>query len=75
MTDIKKTKAIIREMKAEHSFSKCEAAKFSIVVDLVILGKDDEAIQLAQHIATSIAQKELAVQKFVGFLKREKEQA
>lgn len=75
MTDIKKMKAIIREMKAEHSFSKCEAAKLSIVVDLAILGKDAEAIQLAQHIATGIEWKALAVQKFVGFLKGEKEQA
>lgn len=75
MIDLNKTKEIVREMKAEHSFSKCEAAKLSIVLDLAILGKDAEAIQLAQHIATGIEWKALAVQKFIGFLKGEEEQA
>lgn len=74
MIDLNKTKEIVREMKAEHSFSKCEAAKLSIVLDLAILGKDAEAIQLAQHIATGIEWKALAVQKFIGFLKGEEEQ-
>lgn len=75
MTDIKKMKAIIREMKAEHIFSKSEATQLSILVDRVKDGKDDEAIQLAQSLATEITQKGLAVKKFVGFLKGEEEQA
>ncbi len=73
MTDIKKMKAIIREMKAEHIFSKSEATQLSILVDRVKDGKDDEAIQLAHGLATEITKKGLAVQKFVGFLRGAKE--
>lgn len=73
MTDIKKMKAIIREMKAEHSFSKSEATQLSILVDRVKDGRDDLAIMLAQSLATEITKKGLAVQKFVGFLRGAKE--
>lgn len=69
MIDLKKTKAMIREMKADHIFSKSEATQLSILVDRVKDGKDDLAIMLAQSLATEIAKKGLSVQKFVGFLK------
>lgn len=75
MIDLKKTKMVIREMKAEHSFSKSEATQLSILVDRGKDGRDDLAIMLAQSLATEITKKGLAVQKFVGFLKSEKEQA
>lgn len=69
MIDLKKTKMMIREMKADHIFSKSEATQLSILVDRVKDGRDDLAIQLAQSLATEINKKGLAVQKFVGFLK------
>lgn len=75
MIDVKKTKMMIRELKYDHSFSKGEATQLSILVDRVKDGKDDLAIMLAQSLATEITKKGLAVQKFVGFLKGEKEQA
>lgn len=61
MIDLKKTKMMIRELKYDHSFSKGEATQLSVLVDCVKDGRDDLAIMLAQ--------------KFVGFLKSEKEQA
>ena len=73
MTDIKKMKAIIREIKADHIFSKSEATQLSILVDRVKDGRDDLAIMLAQSLATEITKKGLAVQKFVGFLRGVKE--
>ena len=69
MIDLKKTKMMIREMKADHIFSKSEATQLSILVDRVKDGEDDLAIMLAQSLATEINKKGLAVQKFVGFLK------
>ena len=69
MIDLKKTKLMIREMKADHIFSKSEATQLSIIVDRVKDGSDDLAIMLAQSLATEINKKGLAVQKFVGFLK------
>ena len=75
MIDLKKTKMVIREMKAEHSFSKSEATQLSIIVDRVKDCRDDLAIMLAQSLATEITKKGLAVQKFVGFLKGAKEEA
>jgi hypothetical protein len=73
MIDLKKTKKIIREMKADHIFSKSEATQLSILVDRVKDGRDDLAIMLAQSLATEITKKGLAVQKFVGFLRGAKE--
>ena len=73
MIDLNKTKEIVREMKAAHSFSKSEATQLSIIVDRVKEGRDDLAIMLAQSLATEITKKGLAVQKFVGFLKGAKE--
>lgn len=75
MIDLKKTKEMIREMKADHIFSKSEATQLSILVDRVKDGRDDLAIMLAQSLATEITKKGLAVQKFVGFLKGAKEEA
>ena len=75
MIDLKKTKMMIREMKADHIFSKSEATQLSIIVDRVKDGGDDLAIMLAQSLATEITKKGLAVQKFVGVLKGAKEQA
>ena len=66
---------MIREMKADHIFSKSEATQLSIIVDRVKDGGDDLAIMLAQSLATEITKKGLAVQKFVGLLKGAKEQA
>lgn len=75
MIDLKKTKMMIREMKAAHSFSKSEATQLSILVDRVKDGRDDEAIQLAHGLAAEIALKVLAVQKLEGFLRGAEEQA
>lgn len=75
MIDLKKTKVVIREMKADHIFSKSEATQLSIIVDRVKDGGDDLAIMLAQSLATEINKKGIAVQKFVGFLKDAKEEA
>ena len=69
MIDLKKTKKIIREMKADHIFSKSETTQLSILVDRVKEGKDDEAIQLAHGLAAEIALKVLAVKKLEGFLR------
>lgn len=69
MIDLKKTKEMISEMKADHSFSKSEASQLSILVDRVKDGKDDEAIQLAHDLAAEIALKVLAVKKLEGFLR------
>ena len=69
MIDLKKTKMVIREMKADHIFSKSEATQLSILVDRVTDGKDSEAIQLAHDIAAEIALKVLAVKKLEGFLR------
>ena len=69
MIDLKKTKEMIREMKAYYSFSKSEASQLSIIVDRVTDGKDSEAIQLAHDIAAEIALKGLAVKKLEGFLR------
>lgn len=69
MIDLKKTKMMIREMKADHIFSKSEATQLSILVDRVKDGKDDEAIQLAHDLATEIALKVLAVKKLEDFLR------
>ncbi|WP_288657475.1 hypothetical protein [uncultured Duodenibacillus sp.] len=60
---------MIREMKADHIFSKSEATQLSILVDRVKDGKEDEAIQLAHGLATEIALKVLAVKKLEGFLR------
>lgn len=73
MIDLNKTKEIVREMKAAHSFSKSEATQLSILADRVKDGRDDLAIMLAQSLATEITRKGLAVQKFVGFLRGAKE--
>lgn len=75
MIDLKKTKEIIREMKADYIFSKGEATQLSILDDRVKEGRDDLAIMLAQSLATEITKKGFAVQKFVGFLKGAKEEA
>lgn len=69
MIDLNKTKEIVREMKAAHSFSKSEATQLSILVDRVKDGRDDEAIQLAHDLAAEIALKVLAVKKLEGFLR------
>ena len=69
MIDLNKTKEIVREMKAAHSFSKSEATQLSILVDHVKDGREDEAIQLAHGLATEIALKVLAVKKLEGFLR------
>lgn len=69
MIDLKKTKMMIREMKADHIFSKSEATQLSILVDRVTDGKDGEAIQLAHDLAAEIALKVLAVKKLEGFLR------
>ena len=69
MIDLKKTKEMIREMKADYSFSKSEASQLSIIVDRVTDSKDDEAIQLAHDLAAEIALKVLAVKKLEGFLR------
>lgn len=69
MIDLKKTKEMIREMKADYSFSKSEATQLSIIVDRVTDSKDDEAIQLAHDIAAEIALKVLAVKKLEGSLR------
>lgn len=69
MIDLKKTKMMIREMKADHIFSKSEATQLSIIVDRVKDVKDDEAIQLAHDLAAEIALKVLAVKKLEGFLR------
>lgn len=69
MIDLKKTKKIIREMKADHIFSKSEATQLSILVDRVKDGNDDEAIQLAHDLAAEIALKVLAVKRLEGFLR------
>lgn len=69
MIDLKKTKKIISEMKADHIFSKSEATQLSILVDRVKDGRDDEAIQLAHDLAAEIALKVLAVKKLEGFLR------
>lgn len=73
MKKMKEVKEMIREMKADHIFSKSEATQLSILVDRVKDGRDDEAIQLAHGLAAEIALKVLAVQKFVGFLRGAKE--
>ena len=75
MKKMKEIKEMIREMKADHIFSKSEATQLSILVDRVKDGRDDLAIMLAQSLATEITKKGLAVQKFVGLLKGAKEQA
>ena len=75
MIDLNKTKEIVREMKAAHSFSKSEATQLSILVDRVTDGKDGEAIQLAHGLAAEIALKVLAVKKLEGFLRGAEEQA
>lgn len=69
MIDLKKTKMMIRDMKADHIFSKSEATQLSILVDHVKDGRDDEAIQLAHDLAAEIALKVLAVKKLEGFLR------
>ena len=69
MIDLKKTKKMIRDMKADHIFSKSEATQLSILVDRVTDGKEDEAIQLAHGLAAEIALKVLAVKKLEGFLR------
>lgn len=69
MIDLKKTKEMIREMKADHIYSKSEATQLSILVDRVKDGKDDEAIQFAHSLAAEIALKVLAVKKLEGFLR------
>lgn len=69
MIDLKKTKVVIREMKADHIFSKSEATQLSILVDRVKDGRDDLAIMLAQSLATEITKKALAVKKLEGFLR------
>lgn len=69
MIDLKKTKEMIREMKANYSFSKSEASQLSIIVDRVTDGKNSEAIQLSHDIAAEIALKVLAVKKLEGFLR------
>ena len=56
MIDLKKTKMMIREMKADHIFSKSEATQLSILVDRVKDGRDDLAIMLAQSLATEITE-------------------
>lgn len=73
MKKMKEIKEMIREMKADHIFSKSEATQLSILVDRVKDGRDDLAIMLAQSLATGITKKGLAVQTFVGFLKGAKE--
>ena len=75
MKKMKEVKEMIREMKADHIFSKSEATQLSILVDRVKEGRDDLAIMLAQSLATEITKKGLAVQKFVGWLKGAKEEA
>lgn len=75
MIDLKKTKMMIREMKADHIFSKSEATQLSILVDRVTDGKDGEAIQLAHDLAAEIALKVLAAKKLEGFLSCVEEQA
>lgn len=75
MIDLKKTKMMIREMKADHIFSKSEATLLSIIVDRVKDGGDDLAIMLAQILAIEITKKGLAVQEFVSSLRGAKEQA
>lgn len=60
---------MIREMKADHIFSKSEATQLSILVDRVTDGKDDEAIQLAHDLAAEIALKVLAGKKLEGFMR------
>lgn len=75
MIDLKKTKMMIREMKAEHIFSKSEATQLPILVDHVKDGRDDEAIQLAHGLAAEIALKVLAVKKLEGFLRGAEGQA
>ena len=75
MIALNKTKEIVREMKAAHSFSKSEATQLSILVDRVKDGKDGEAIQLAHGLAAEIALKVLAVKKLEGFLRGAKEEA
>lgn len=74
MIDLKKTKKMIRDLKADHIFSKSEATQLSILVDRVKDGRDELAIMLAQSLATEISKKSLAVQKFVSFLRGAKEQ-
>ena len=69
MIDLKKTKKMIRDMKADNIFSKSEATQLSILVDRVTDGKEDEAIQLAHDLATEIALKVLAVKRLEGFLR------
>lgn len=69
MIDLKKTKLMIREMKADHIFSKSEATQLSVLVDRVTDGEEAEAIQLAHDLATEIAMKVLAVKKLEGFLR------
>lgn len=69
MIDLKKTKKMIRDMKADHIFSKSEATQLSILVDHVKDCKDGEAIQLAHDLATEIALKVLAVKRLEGFLR------
>lgn len=69
MIDLKKTKMMIREMKADHIFSKSEATQLSILVDRVKDGRDDLAIMLAHDLAAEIALKVLAVKKLEGFLR------
>ena len=69
MKKMKEIKEMIREMKADHIFSKSEATQLSILVDRVKEGKDDEAIQLAHGLAAEIALKVLAVKKLEGFLR------
>lgn len=69
MKKMKDVKEMIREMKADHIFSKSEATQLSILVDRVKDGKDDEAIQLAHGLAAEIALKVLAVKKLEGFLR------
>lgn len=74
MIDLNKTKEIVREIKAAHSFSKSEATQLSILIDRVTDGKEAEAIQLAHDLATEIALKVLAVKKLEGFLRGAKEE-
>lgn len=74
MIVLNKTKEIVREIKAAHSFSKSEATQLSILVDRITDGNDDEAIQLAHDLAAEIALKVLAVKKMEGFLRGAKEE-
>lgn len=75
MIDLKKTKMMIREMKADHIFSKSEATQLSIIADCVKDGRDGLAIMLALILSIEITKKGLALQDFVSLLRGAKEQA